>query len=280
MSGTRDLNQSVARIFRECADLLRAQAANPFRVNAYLRAAGIVEALSADLRDILHDEGIPGLVELPGIGQGLAAAIDEIARTGRLAQLDRLRGDAAPEILFREVPGIGPKLARRIHEELHVDTLEALEVAAHDGRLSALPGIGPRRAATIQAGLAALLKRGRGERQPAREAPAVALLLEVDREYRRRAAADELPKIAPKRFNPDNRAWLPILHTERGDWHFTALFSNTARAHELGRTDDWVVIYYDDGDHREGQNTIVTETAGPLKGRRVVRGRESETRSS
>jgi len=278
MSGKRDFNRYVARIFRECAELLRGQAANPFRVNAYLRAAGTVESLSADLREILHDQGIPGLVELPGIGQGLAAAIDEIARNGRLAQLDRLRGDAAPEVLFRELPGIGPKLARRIHDELHVDTLEALENAAHDGRLSALVGIGPRRVAAIQAGLAALLTRGRDNRRPARETPPVKLLLDVDREYRRRAAADELPKIAPKRFNPDNRAWLPILHTERGDWHFTVLFSNTARAHELGRTADWVVVYYYDGDHREGQNTIVTETAGSLKGRRVVRGREGESR--
>ena len=63
------------------------------------------------------------------------------------------------------------------------------------------------------------------------------------------------------------------MHTKRGDWHFTALFSNTARAHELGRTNDWVVIYYYDEDHREGQNTVVTETHGPRRGERVVRGR-------
>jgi len=57
------------------------------------------------------------------------------------------------------------------------------------------------------------------------------------------------------------------------------LFSNTARAHELGRTDDWVVVYYYDADHHEGQNTIVTETQGPMKGNRVVRGREAECRA-
>jgi hypothetical protein len=55
----------------------------------------------------------------------------------------------------------------------------------------------------------------------------------------------------------------------------TALFSNTARAHALGRTHDWVVLFYErNGD--EGQCTVVTETRGPLAGRRVVRGRESE----
>lgn len=81
--------------------------------------------------------------------------------------------------------------------------------------------------------------------------------------------------IAPRRFNPDKKAWLPILHTERGPWSFTALFSNTARAHQLGTTDDWVVIYFE-RDGREGQCTVVTERPGPRAGRRVVRGREDE----
>ena len=269
-------NREAAEIFRICADKLRQQKANPFRANAYIRAARTLESLPTDAREILRREGVEGLTELPAIGRGLAAAIDEIARTGRLALCDRLRGDAAPEAVFEAVPGVGPTLSRTIHNELHVDTLEGLEVAAYDGRLEAVPGIGTRRLAAIRAGLAALLTRGRGSRRPQNSAPAVDELLDVDREYRQRAAAGKLPKIAPKRFNPEGVAWLPVLHTDRGKWHFTALFSNTARAHELGRTDDWVVVYYYDDQHREGQNTIVTETAGPKEGERVVRGRESE----
>jgi putative hydrolase len=109
--------------------------------------------------------------------------------------------------------------------------------------------------------------------------PPVQSLLDVDREYRQSSAAGRLPKIAPKRFNPEGLAWLPILHTDRGKWHFTALFSNTARAHELGRTDDWVVVYFYDDNHQEGQNTIVTETKGPMTGKRVIRGREAECRA-
>jgi hypothetical protein len=57
---------------------------------------------------------------------------------------------------------------------------------------------------------------------------------------------------------------------------FTALFSNTARAHELGKTRDWVVVYFHTDTQSEGQRTTVTETSGRLAGRRVVRGRESE----
>jgi hypothetical protein len=101
-------------------------------------------------------------------------------------------------------------------------------------------------------------------------------VLDVDREYRVKAAAAKLPTIAPKRFNPQAKAWLPILHTRRGPWHFTALYSNTARAHELGKTHDWVVVYFYDGDHQERQCTVVTETRGPAAGARVVRGREAE----
>ena len=69
-----------------------------------------------------------------------------------------------------------------------------------------------------------------------------------------------------------------MLHTARGDRHFTALFSNTARAHQLGRTHDWVVIYAD-GEDREHRFTVVTEGGGELAGRRVVRGREAECRN-
>jgi hypothetical protein len=82
--------------------------------------------------------------------------------------------------------------------------------------------------------------------------------------------------IAPKRFNPKGEAWLPVLHVRRGRWHFTALFSNTARAHELGKVEDWVVLYFHSDGGGEAQRTVVTETRGALVGQRVVRGREAE----
>jgi putative hydrolase len=87
-----------------------------------------------------------------------------------------------------------------------------------------------------------------------------------------------LPRLAPSRFNPTHAAWLPVLHTARGARHYTALFSNTATAHRLGRTDDWVVLYVDDG-RGERQCTVVTQHGGPLDGKRVVRGREAECRA-
>ena len=273
-------NQQVAAKLREAADILEQQAANPFRVGAYRHAAETVTGLSEDLNILLQQQGIEGLVALPGIGRGIAAAIDEILRTGHWAQLERLRGTLEPGKLFQTVAGIGPALAQRIHDELHVDTLEGLESAAHDGRLETVSGVGPRRAAAISAMLESMLGRVRRTRaQGLGSGPGIDLLLDVDAEYRAKSEQDQLPTIAPRRFNPNSEAWLPILHTERNGWHFTALFSNTARAHELGRTRDWVVVYFYDDHHQEGQNTIVTETRGVLIGRRVVRGREAECRS-
>lgn len=203
--------------------------------------------------------------------------------------LDRLEGQVSPEDLFTTVPGIGEVLAHRIHRDLGVETLEDLEMAAHDGRLEAVTGVGQRRVLALRASLADLLARSTRRRArrvrwlESRESasgedearPGVEAILSVDAEYLRRARADTLRKIAPRRFNPRRQAWLPILHAERAGWSFTALFSNTARAHELARTHDWVVIYYERDGH-ENQCTVVTEHQGPLRGRRVIRGRESE----
>jgi putative hydrolase len=70
-------------------------------------------------------------------------------------------------------------------------------------------------------------------------------------------------------------SWLPILHTRRGPRRYTALFSNTARAHRARKTRDWVVLYGDNGTG-ESRHTVITATFGPLRGQRVVAGREDE----
>jgi hypothetical protein len=106
--------------------------------------------------------------------------------------------------------------------------------------------------------------------------PPVAELLDVDREYRERAAKGDLHRIAPRRLNPGNEAWLPVLHTGRGGRQYTALYSNTPRAHEHGKTHDWVVIYYRAGGEPESQCTVITSERGVLEGKRIVRGREAE----
>lgn len=272
-------NREIARRLREIALLLDEQGANRFRIQAYRTAAERLEGLDKPVSRILAEHGTDGLQALPGIGISLARSIHTLVVTGRLPMLDRLRGHMDPIALLTSVPGIGSTLAHRLQEDLQIETLEQLEMAAHDGRLADIEGVGPKKLQGIIDSLTARL--GRIRRPPdAAEAPpigepSVEELLDVDREYRESAQAGTLRTIAPHRFNPQKVAWLPILHTQRGSRHYTALFSNSALAHQLKKTRDWVILYCDD-DHGERQNTVVTGHHQPFMNKRVVRGREAE----
>lgn len=286
-------NQEVAHVLDEIATLLEHQGANPFRVRAYRTGAATVRKEKRAVAETLAVGGSDALQSLPGIGEGLAATIAEYVHSRRSRVLERLQGEYAPSDLLTRVPGIGDELAGRIVEKLGIETLEELERAAHDGRLETVEGFGQRRIEAVRSNLGSILSPSTQRRHRQRATapvtaphiplaqPSVALLLAIDETYRRRAAADELHKVAPRRFNPTQEAWLPVMHTEADGWEFTTLFSNTARAHELNATQDWVVIYYrpdGKGQDAERQNTVVTETGGPLVGKRVVRGSEDECR--
>lgn len=273
-TGLRE-NRQIATRLDAYADLLDAQGADGFRSRAYRAAADRLTALDDPVRDIHAAGGADALIDLPDIGRGISAAIVEMLTTGQWAQYDRLAGEMTPAALFTTLPGVGPTLAERIATTLDVDTLEDLEAALTDPDRQ-VEGIGPRRRAALLAALDARLDPIRRARHvtPKAPQPPVALILEADAIYRRKADAGELRLIAPRRHNPTGEAWLPILHLGRGDWHLTLLFSNTAQAHRLGRTGDWVVVFFHHGDGPEAQCTVVTETVGPLKGKRVIRGRE------
>jgi len=269
---TAPLNADVAGRLDEVASLLDAQGAGAYRVRAYRRAAETLRRLDTPVSDVLEARGVEGLQELPGIGESIARAIRDLLARGRLAMLDRLRGEGDPVKVLASVPGIGRGLADRLHHDFGIETLEDLEAAAHDGRLERLAGIGPKRLSGIRDSLAHRLARIRTRRtSPGTARPTPEELLDVDREYREKTAAGSLVTIAPRRFNPNRTAWLPILHTERRGRHYTALFSNTARAHRLGKTNDWVVLYWDHGGD-SGQCTIITAERGPERGRRIIRG--------
>ena len=154
---------------------------------------------------------------------------------------------------LEEVPGVGPRIARVVRELLTHHRLPPLAALLDPEERSAI---------------------GDRTRQPSVEE-----LLDIDREYREKAAAGELPLIAPQRFNPSGDRWLPVLHTRRGSRRYTALYSNTERAHRLGRSRDWVVLYAQDatGEH---QYTVITSTHGALRGQRVVAGRERQCRAA
>jgi predicted flap endonuclease-1-like 5' DNA nuclease len=267
------LNDDIAGRLDEVARLLAAQGADPWRVRAYRRAAASVRRAPTPIDELFASGGMDALKRLPGVGDSIARGLREMVTHGRFPMLDRIRGDVDATAVLASVPGIGAALATRLHDDLGIETLADLEAAAHDGRLETVAGFGEKRLAGIRDSLAHRLGR---VRRPASGPPApVSELLDVDREYREKVAAGALPRIAPRRFNPGSEAWLPVLHTKRGVRSYTALYSNTARAHAAGKTRDWVVLYHDDGSH-ERQHTVITATRGPLRNRRVVAGREAE----
>lgn len=271
------VNDQIAARLDEVAQILEEQGANRYRVRAYRRGAEALRREERPVDAVLREGGLAALEALPAIGETLARAIRALVTTGRLPMLDRLRGEGDPLELLRTVPGIGRVTAERLHDELGIESLEDLEAAAHDGRLARQGILGPKRLAGVRDSLAQRL--GRVRRQPApSDEPPVTEILDVDAEYRRRAERDELPRIAPRRFNSSRRAWLPILHTTRGARHYTALFSNTARAHRLGTTRDWVVVHVDGGAERS--YTVVTARHGPRAGQRLVRGRDAPVPSA
>jgi putative hydrolase len=270
MAMSDSINRDVADRLEELAGLIEQQGGSGYRVRAYRRAAAAVRLVAEPVSDVLHEHGLDGLKAIPGVGDSIARAIRDLVVHGRLAMLDRVRGEGDPVKVLASVPGIGPVLADRLHHDLGIETLEELEAAAHEGRLRRA-GIGHKRLEGIRDSLAQRLGRVHRPAPQHARGPTVAEILDVDREYREKAEHGVLVRIAPRRFNPRRTAWLPILHTERCGRHYTALFSNTARAHRLGRTNDWVVIYWDDG-AGEGRCTVISARARGGLNRRIVRG--------
>lgn len=134
-------NAEIAAVFEEIADILELEGANAFRIRAYRNGARVVQAFAPDIAGLLASG--QALPKLPGIGEDLEAKIAEIARSGRSAQLQRLRGKV-PEGLreLMKISGLGPKRVARLWHELGIETLAELRQSARSGRIRALHGFG------------------------------------------------------------------------------------------------------------------------------------------
>lgn len=132
-------NEEIARIFFEMADILEMQGVQ-WKPRAYRKAARTIENLTEDISAIA-EEG--RLDEIPGVGERLAAKIDEFLRTGKIAAHEKLKGSAGFDISkIMEVPGIGAKKAKKLHDELGIRTAKDLETAARQHRIAKLEGFG------------------------------------------------------------------------------------------------------------------------------------------
>ncbi len=153
-------NADIAAAFNEIADLLELQNANPFRIRAYRNAARIAAELRFDIAArFAQGQALP---KIHGIGEDLAGKMRELATRGGCDLLDRLRAKAPPGITeLLRLPGLGPRRVQALHGELGVSTLAALQRAARDGRLRALPGFGEKTEQKLLAAISAHLSKAR-----------------------------------------------------------------------------------------------------------------------
>jgi DNA polymerase (family 10) len=145
-------NVEIARVLAEVADILEIQGADPFRIRAYRNAVRSVEVQTRPLARMVAD-GVP-LTDLPAIGKEMAGHIREMVGTGTLAFRDRLLAEAPRALLeLMRLPGVGPKKARKLWDELRIGGVDELEAAAREGRVAALAGFGEKTQTRILAGI-------------------------------------------------------------------------------------------------------------------------------
>ena len=227
-------NEDVARQFAEITTLLKLSGADQFRVRAYERAAGAIGAAPVDLSTISADE----MAALKGIGASTAKKIAEYLSTGRLTMLEELRAKVPPGLVeLIRVPGLGPKTARILHDQLGVDSVEALREAIETERLRGLPGLGAKTEANLKEAIARI-----GAKDTARRPMADAIA--IAEELCRRLA--ELPQVVEVTFAGSLRRMRETI----GDIDVLAASHDPAPVHAAFRDSDLVTDVLAAGDKK------------------------------
>ena len=145
-------NRSIAQLFAETADLLEISAGDPFRIRSYRRAAEAVESSTIQLSEIAGD--LKKLLEIPGIGKGMAANIQEIEKAGTLPLREELLTKYKPGMLdLLRLPGMGPKSVALFWEALQISSIADLEAAIAAGKLESLPRMGAKLIEKLKKGI-------------------------------------------------------------------------------------------------------------------------------
>lgn len=219
-------NREIARIFSEMADILEIKRDNPFKIRAYRRAALNIEGLSKGVDDLSREE----LLEIPGIGEELAAKIEEYLRTGSIHAHDTLKSEIPSGLLaLLAVPGLGPKTAKLLLDKLGVTTIEELERAASEHRLTGIPGIREKTEENILKGIATV-KRGHERHPLGRMLPAAMELVE---ELKKRARVERIEIAGSIRRRKETIKDIDIVATSPDPAGVMAAFINLPQVEEI-----------------------------------------------
>ncbi|MCB9772867.1 MAG: DNA polymerase/3'-5' exonuclease PolX [Nitrospiraceae bacterium] len=136
-------NTEIAEMFSRLAELLEIQGANPFRIRAYRKAAQTIEGLPHSVASMLAEGS--DLSDLPGIGEDLAAKIQEIVETGHLSLLDQVSSQLPGQLAdLAKISTLGPKRVKMLYDTLGIQDLKGLAKAARSGKIRELHGFGPK----------------------------------------------------------------------------------------------------------------------------------------
>src|SRR6266481_8341358 len=141
----------IAAILVNIATLLELKGENPFKTRAYINGARALEEMSESLDKVIAEKR---LGEIEGIGESIQKKILELVTTGKLAYYEELSAATPPGLVaMLEIPGVGPKKIKVLHDELGVETVEQLEQACKEGKVAALKGFGEKTQTNICDGI-------------------------------------------------------------------------------------------------------------------------------
>jgi DNA polymerase (family 10) len=142
----------IVDVLEDIAVLLELKGENPFKIRAYSTGARVLETMEADLGDLIE---AGQLSAVKGIGAALVEKIETLHATGELAYYTELRGSVAPGLIeMLEIPGLGGKKVKKLHDAIGVESIDALQAACESGEVEALKGFGKKSAEKILTGIA------------------------------------------------------------------------------------------------------------------------------
>jgi len=150
------INKKIAEIFDEIANMLSIEEtpSSKFEVRAYKEAALAIGSMQEDLEDIYKRGGVPALMEIPGVGKGLAGKIEELIKKGKIAKYEELKKKYPIDFkTLTQIEGLGPKKIAMLYKQLGVKDLETLKRAINKHTIRELPSFGERSEEKLKEGV-------------------------------------------------------------------------------------------------------------------------------